>query len=145
MITVKNVSSAKIYLSLPNVHFSRELLPGREIPISEEVYREMSFDTGCIGLIDGHFIKISGLDAGEQVTEVSNVYDVAAIAKMLEGNDMTAFARFISGATAAEKDTVVRIAVDKGITTPGIVTLIKKYCDVDIINAISIKHQAEEK
>lgn len=145
MITVKNISTAKVYLSIPSIHFNRDLLPGRELPITEEIYREMKFDTGCVSLIDGHFIKISGLEEHDEVTEVANVFDVATIAKMYDTNDITGFAKFIQNATTAEKDTAIRLAVDKGITTPGFVTLIKKYCDVDVINAISMKHQAEEK
>jgi len=64
---------------------------------------------------------------------------------MLDKSDITAFAKFIPTATEAEKDSVVQLAVDKGITHSGFVALIKKYCDVDIINAINVKHQSEEK
>jgi hypothetical protein len=64
---------------------------------------------------------------------------------MFDKNDITGFAKFIPNATESEKDSVVKIAVDKGITSPAFVALIKKYCDVDIINAINMKHQAEEK
>ena len=64
---------------------------------------------------------------------------------MLDDLDITHFAKFIATATTAEKETVIKLAVDKGITHNGFVTLIKKYCDVDIINAINMKHQAEEK
>ena len=64
---------------------------------------------------------------------------------MLDELDIPAFAKFIPTAKTAEREAVVRLAVDKGITNQTFVTLINKYCDVDIINAISIKHQAEEK
>jgi len=144
-ITIKNVSTAKIYLTIPSIRFSRELMPGREIPISEDEYREMTFDTGCMGLIDGHFIKVSGIEEDQQVSPVTDVYESTEIASMFDTLDITKFAKFIPNATVAEKESVVKIAVDKGITHPGFVTLIKKYCDVDIINAINMKHQAEEK
>lgn len=64
---------------------------------------------------------------------------------MLVNNDVTAFARFIPHATEAEKESVVNLAVAYKITNAGIVALIKKYCDVDVISAIAIKHDAEEK
>ena len=64
---------------------------------------------------------------------------------MLLENDVTKFAKFIPNATEAEKESAVTLAVEHKITNAGIVALIKKYCDVDIINAISIKHDAEEK
>jgi hypothetical protein len=64
---------------------------------------------------------------------------------MLTSGNVTAFAKFIPKATAAEKESAVTLAVEHKITNAGIVALIKKYCDVDIINAINVKHEAEEK
>jgi hypothetical protein len=60
-------------------------------------------------------------------------------------NDVTAFAKFIPKATDAEKVSAVTLAVEHKVTNAGIVALIKKYCDVDVINAIAMKHDAEEK
>jgi hypothetical protein len=37
------------------------------------------------------------------------------------------------------------MAIDKGITNSAITALIKKYCNVDVIKAINIKHELEEK
>ena len=144
-ISIKNVSSAKICLAIPSIRFNRELMPGRIIPLTEDEYRELTFDPGCRNLIDGHFIKIFGVEEGQEVVETSQVYEVTDIAKMLDELDITSFAKFIPTASAAERDSVVKLAIDKGITHNGFVTLIKKYCDVDIINAINMKHQAEEK
>ena len=62
-----------------------------------------------------------------------------------EKKDYAGFAKFLPNATMAEKDTVVKLALDKGITDGGFTALIKKYCDVDVIYALGIKHQAEEK
>ena len=144
-ITVKNVSTAKVYLNVPHSTFNPELMPGRSVPITEEEYRNMLQDNGCRSLIDGHFVKVEGLEDYEQLVPADSVKGVAEIAKMLESLDVTTFAKFIPNATVAEKETVVALAVNRGITHPGFVQLIKKYCDVDIINAINMKHQAEEK
>ena len=64
---------------------------------------------------------------------------------MLVKGDVTAFAKFIPNATEAEKESAVTLAVEHKITNAGIVALIKKYCDVDVIKAIAAKHDAEEK
>jgi len=64
---------------------------------------------------------------------------------MLLDNDVTAFARFIPNATEAEKESAVTLAVEHKITNSGIIALIKKYCDIDVIDAIAKKHDAEEK
>jgi replication initiation and membrane attachment protein DnaB len=76
---------------------------------------------------------------------VGPVFDVEKIKKMLLENNVTAFAKFIPNATEAEKESAVTLAVEYKITNAGINALIKKYCDVDVINAISMKHDAEEK
>ena len=64
---------------------------------------------------------------------------------MILKNDVTAFAKFIPNATAAEKESVINLAIQHKVTNNAFVALIKKYCDVDIINAINVAHEAEEK
>lgn len=144
-ITIKNISTNLVSLYLPNVHFNRELMPGREIPVSPEEYEEMTFDTGFMSLVNGHYIKINGVEEDQQVEVVENVFEASEIEKMLVKGDVTAFAKFIPHATDAEKESAVTLAVEHKITNAGIVALIKKYCDVDVIQAIAAKHDAEEK
>lgn len=145
-ITIKNVSSSDVAILLPGVNFNRTFTPGRVVTVTREVYDELCNDPGTLALIRGHYIKVDGVEDDERVEEeTSPVYDVAAINEMFDKNDITKFAKFIPNATAAEKETVIKLAVDKGITSPAFTMLIKKYCDVDIISAINMKHQAEEK
>ena len=144
-ITIKNISTSLVSLYFPAIRFNRELMPGREIPVTDEEYEEMTFDTGFMSLVNGHYIKVNGLEEEQQVEVIENVFEASEIEKMLVNNDVTAFAKFIPGATEAEKDSAVTLAVEHKITNAGIVALIKKYCDVDIIQAIAAKHDAEEK
>ena len=144
-IRIKNISTNLVSLYIPNIHFNRELMPGREIPVSQEEYEELTFDTGFMSLVNGHYIKISGVEEEQQVEVVENVFEASEIEKMLVKGDVTAFAKFIPHATDAEKESAVTLAVQHKITNAGIVALIKKYCDVDIIQAIAAKHDAEEK
>ena len=81
----------------------------------------------------------------QQVEVIENVFEASEIEKMLVKGDVTSFAKFIPNATEAEKESAVTLAVDHKITHAGIVALINKYCGVDIINAINMKHDAEEK
>ena len=145
MIRIKNVSTSLVSLYVPAIKLNRELTPGRAIPVSEEEYEELTFDPGFMALVNGHYIVIEGLEAEQQVADVGPVFDASKINDMLVRNDVTAFAKFIPHATEAEKESAVTLAVEHKITNSGIVALIKKYCDVDIINAISMKHDAEEK
>lgn len=144
-IRIKNISTNLVSLYVPNIHFNRELMPGREIPVSQEEYEELTFDTGFMQLVNGHYLKILGVEEEQQVEVVGNVFEASEIEKMLVNNDVTGFAKFIINATEAEKESAVTLAVQHKITNAGIVALIKKYCDVDVISAIAVKHEAEEK
>ena len=144
-ITIKNISTSLVSLYFPAIRFNRELMPGREIPVTDEEYEEMTFDTGFMSLVNGHYIKVNGLEEEQQVEVIENVFEASEIEKMLVKGDVTAFAKFIPNATEAEKESAVTLAVEHKITNAGIVALIKRYCDVDIISAIAVKHEAEEK
>ena len=145
MIKIKNVSTSLVSLYAPSIKFNRELTPGRAVPVSQEEYEELTFDPGFMALVNGHYIVIEGIEEEQQVAEVGPVFEAGKIEKMLLENNVTAFAKFIPSATESEKESAVTLAVEHKITNSGIVALIKKYCDVDIINAINMKHEAEEK
>ena len=144
-IRIKNISTSLVSLYAPNIHFNRELMPGREIPVSEEEYEELTFDTGFMSLVTGHYLKILGVEEEKAVEVVEDVFEASEIEQMLVKNDVTKFAKFIANATDAEKDSAVTLAVQHKITNAGILALIKKYCEVDVIQAIAAKHDAEEK
>lgn len=143
MITVKNMSTAMVVLNLADLRFRRELVPGRAIPISQEEYDTMMFDPGINVMIADHTLEFSGLEE-EKVGEQEKIVAPSEIKRMFEEQDITSFAKFIPTAAPAEKDTVIQLAVDMGITNSGFVALIKKYCDVDVISAINTKHLVEE-
>ena len=144
MITIKNVSTSRVAIYAQQIKFNRSLMPGRTIPITEEEYEELTFDTGFMALVNGHYIKIDGVEEEKQVEVVQNVVEASAIEQMLLKSDIAALTKFLPTATSAEKESVVTLAVEHKITNAGIVGLIKRYCDVDVINAIGMKHDAEE-
>jgi hypothetical protein len=61
-IKIKNISTNLVSLYIPNIHFNRELMPGREIPVSQEEYEELTFDPGFMSLVNGHYLKITGIE-----------------------------------------------------------------------------------
>lgn len=143
-VTVTNISSATIVINSPELRIRRELIPGRTVAFSHEDFEQLMFDPGFESLITDHYLKVTGLE--EESAPVANedkVFSSADIERMLDNLDITTFARFIPTAKEAERDTVVKLAIEKGITNTAFVTLIKKYCDVDIIGAINMKHQIE--
>lgn len=143
-ITLKNISTATV--NIVSDKFRRELVPGRTVPISQSIYEDLMFDPGFNNLVSGHYIRIDGVeDDNAVVVNESPIFDVEVIKEMFEKKDYSKFAKFLPNATMAEKDTVVKLAVDNGITDGGFTALIKKYCGVDVISALNIKRQAEEK
>ena len=143
-ITVKNISSATVVLSIPEISFNRSLTPGRTIPISQEDYDNLVFDPGVQNMVRGGYIKFEGLEEGTEIEVAPNsIKEKSEIEKIMEARDISAFAKFIPTASAAAKETIVQYAVENNITDNAFTALIKKYCDVDVINAISIKRQSE--
>lgn len=143
-VTIKNISSATVVISVPELKFRRELIPGRSINVSKEDYDELIFDPGLNGLINDHYISIVGADDSTSENKPENVFEKSDLDKILDKLDITTFAKMIPTAKQAEKDTIVQLAVEKGITHPAFVKLIKQYCDVDVISAINRKHQLED-
>lgn len=143
-VILKNICNATISLYLPEIRFNRELIPGRSITIEKSVYEDLTFDPGFNSLVNTHSLLVEGLDKDEEVVDNSKVFTKDDIAKMFDTNDITQFAKFIPNAAPAEKETVVDLAVEKGITNSGFVSLIKKYCDRDVIELINMKHLAED-
>ena len=146
MIKVKNISNYTIYVIAADYNFHRKLNPGREISVAQEIYDELTFDLGFEKLVRGGALKVTGVN--EEVSEVIEVpfetYTPADIKKMFEDKDYVNFTKMIPNASPATKETIVAVAVDMRISDRAFVELIKKYCDVNIIEAISVQVQTEE-
>ena len=146
MIKVKNISNYTIYVIAADYNFHRKLNPGREISVAQEIYDELTFDLGFEKLVRGGALKVTGVN--EEVSEVIEVpfetYTPEDIKKMFEDKDYVKFTKMIPNASPATKETIVAVAVDMRISDKAFVELIKKYCDVNIIEAISVQVQAEE-
>jgi hypothetical protein len=145
-ITIKNISSATVVISVPEINFNRSLVPGRSIPITQEIYDNLLFEPGVQNMIRGGYITVSGVEEGSEVeVKKESIKDTMSIETMMLERDITSFAKYIPNASPAAKETIIQCAVEHNITDAAFTALIKKYCGVDVINAISMKHQAEEK
>ena len=141
-ITIKNISTATVVIATDT--FRRSLQPGREVPITYALYEDLMFDPGFNNMLKGHYIVVKGVNEDQQVVkDESTVYDVQAIEAFFDDKNYVDFAKFIAGAAPAEKETTIQLAIDKGITDSGFVSLIQKYCNIDVISAINQKHQTE--
>ena len=147
-ITIKNISTSNITIIDNSItpRYRVVLAPGREVPIKRENYESLTFDPGFNNLVSAHFIKLNGLTEDEAVELIDNnkIYEPTDIEAMFNSKNYTEFAKFLPNATRAEKEAVVEIAIKKGIIDGGFTVLIKKYCGVDVINAIALQHQTED-
>lgn len=146
-ITLKNISSATVVINSTNGQIkTRSLLPGRTITLTNSEYEDLMYEPGIQNMIRAGYIRIGGVSEDRAAIETpENVKDRDEIIKMLEERDITAFAQYIKIAPSAAKETIVQYVVEHNITDAAFVSLIKTYCNVDVIQAISVKHQAEEK
>jgi len=146
-ITLKNISSATVVIGTSDGAMrSRSLAPNRVITLTPTEYEDLMYEPGVQNMIRGGYIKIDGVAEDRAVIETpTNVMSRDEIIKMLNNRDITAFANYIKIAPSAAKDTIVQYVVENNITDNAFTALIKKYCGIDVIQAISVKHQAEEK
>lgn len=146
-ITLKNISSATVVVGSSNGNIkTRSLAPNRVITLTPEEYEDLMYEPGVQNMIRGGYIKFEGVEEERAVIESpANVLERDAIIKMINNRDYAAFTKYIKVATSAAKDTIVQYVVENNITDNAFTALIKTYCDVDVIQAIAVKHQAEEK
>lgn len=146
MIKVKNISNYKVCLVSPDTKTHRTLMPGREIGLTQEVYDELTFDNGFNKLIRCGALKVSGVSA--ETTEVIESpftsISTEEIRKIYKDKDYSAFTKTIQNASPATKEAMVAIAIEDRVADNAFVSLLKKYCDTDIIEAIAIQAKAEE-
>lgn len=147
MIKIKNISNYTVYVVSPDTGVHRKLVPGREIGISDEVYDELSFDIGFEKLVKLGSLKVSGVneDKAEVIDTPFTSITPVEIRKMYQNKDYAGFTKTIQNASPATKEAMVAVAIEERISDNAFVSLIKKYCDVNIVEAIAVQVQAEEK
>jgi hypothetical protein len=95
-ITIKNISSATVVISVPEINFNRSLVPGRSIPVTQEIYDNLLFEPGVQNMIRGGYIQITGVEEGAEVeVNEESIKDTKAIETMLLDRDITSFAKYI--------------------------------------------------
>lgn len=143
MIKVKNISASTATLICTDLRFRRTLTPGREIPMSREIYDELSFDPGFETMIRNGILKVSVQNEEniEVIKADKTAISVEEIKEIFDTKDYSKFAQVIKDASPATKESVIAIAVEKRIVDNGFAGLINKYCNVDVLSAIA--NQAE--
>ena len=143
MIKVKNISSSNVTLICTPLHFRRPLTPSREIALTREVYDELSFDPGFQTLVEIGILKVSGAEEENAAVIESSLTSLSRdeIKKIFEEKNYAEFAKTIQDVSPATKESIIALAVEMRIVDKGFVSLINKYCDIDVLSAIA--NQAE--
>lgn len=144
MIKVKNVGSSTVIILCTDLRFRRKLMPGREVALTKEVYDELSFDTGFQTLVQVGSLRVSGAETedSEVIMSDKTVLSREEIKEIFEKKDYSKFAKEIKDASPATKESVAAVAVEMRVVDNGFVSLINKYCNIDLLSAIA--NQSEE-
>lgn len=150
-IKIKNVSSSTVVISARDLDIRRKLIPGRTVLLEKDVVEELAYDPGFNNLVKAGYIAIIAdtKEAKQYISEVlpdakEQVITEKDIEAILNSRNIQELIKILKDATQATKESVVKIATSKKITDGGIAALIKKYCGVDVVQAISFSSQVEE-
>lgn len=141
---IKNVSNFAISIILNNVRYRRDLNPGQETSLPEDVVEEFNFDPGCHSYVKSGYIKI--------ITEDQEIKDVFGntpkdvdidIADLLTNKSVNELAIALKNGSPAFKEKVVSEAIRLSITDAARCSLIKHNCNVDVLNAITLQRSVE--
>lgn len=141
---IKNVSNFVVSIILNNVRYRRDLNPGQETSLPEDVVEEFNFDPGCRSYVKSGFIKVITED--QEVKDVFGTVPVDVdidVADLLTKQTVNELAVALKNGSPAFKEKVVSEAIRLAITDAARCSLIKHNCGVDVLNAISLQRSVE--
>ena len=145
-VSIKNISSATTVLTCDSLRLRRELIPGRAISLDSESFEELSFEPGVQTMIDQGFIKVTPVDeetkdalSGVISESKHTIYSYDEAKEIISKKDYTKFAQALPKASSATKDNFVKAAIELNAVDNAFVELIKKYCGVDVLKAITLR------
>lgn len=159
---IKNMTTATIGLSIPEINFKRSLAPNRSIPIDEKIAKELEYDAGAVSMLrNGAFIiydeddmvdsrkmgatelVVKGLERGTDDamgTEQVILSEEEALKVVREGS-VSDFTKAIKSGSDVTKMNLKEAVISLQKLDPVYVKLIKDYVGVDVLKAIQLKSQ----
>lgn len=142
-VKIKNTSNFIITLILNNVRYRRDLQPGQECYLADDVFEEFNFDPGCRSYVRSGYIKV--ITDNPDIKEVIEVAPSDAeinIAELFNKSPLE-LRKALENGSPSFKDKVVQEAMRLNIADPVRVAYIKQFCGVDIINALALQHSIQ--
>lgn len=148
-VQIKNLSSGRVYYSIPNLNVKRRILPQMtiELPFAEvqqglyEYGIRVMFTDGILAVVGDRDAIDLGLKAGQGVVENVAVTDEEII-KKLRGPS-TQLAEFLRQASVTVKENTGRLAVEKRIVEPNRVKIIEEFTGVNVLAALKRQSDLE--
>ena len=148
-VQIKNLSSGRVYYSIPNLNVKRKILPQMtiELPFAEvqqglyEYGIRVMFTDGILAVVGDQDAIDLGLKAGQGIVENVAVTDEEII-KKLRGPS-TKLAEFLRQASVTVKENAGRLAVEKRIVEPNRVKIIEELTGVNVLAALKRQSDLE--
>lgn len=143
-VKIKNTSSYRISIILDNVRYRRDLNPGAETTLPEDVFEEFNYDNGCRNYVRNGFIKVITDDEviKEAIPEMPKDVDMDAEI-LVTKKSVQELALILKDASPAMKDKIVAAAIKHSAVDAARVALIKTHCGVDVLNALNLQRSME--
>ena len=143
-VKIKNTSSYRISIILDNVRYRRDLNPGAETTLPEDVFEEFNYDNGCRNYVRNGFIKVITDDEEikEAIPEMPKDVDMDAEI-LVTKKSVQELALILKDASPAMKDKIVAAAIKHSAVDAARVALIKTHCGVDVLNALNLQRSME--
>lgn len=140
-VKIKNTSTYQVSIILDNVRYRRDLKPGQTTTLPDEaVVEEFNYDTGCRNYVKSGFLQVITDDESviEALPEAPADIELDVYALLTKGTVSQLEAALRTGSPAL-KERVIDVAIKNSIVDAARVMLIKKYCDVDVLQALNIQ------
>lgn len=139
-VKIKNTSGYRISIILDNVRYRRDLNPGQETVIPEDVFEEFNFDNGCRNYMRNGFLKVitEDVEIKEQLPEIPEDVDMDAD-DVVTNKSIAEFTAILKNASPAMKEKIVAAAIKNSTMDAPKVALIKNYCNVDVLQALNLQ------
>ena len=139
-VQIKNTSGYRISIILDNVRYRRDLNPGQETVIPEDVFEEFNFDNGCRNYMRNGFLKVitDDVEIKEQLPEIPEDVDMDAD-DVVTNKSIAEFTAILKNASPAMKEKIVAAAIKNSTMDAPKVALIKNYCNVDVLQALNLQ------
>ena len=143
-VKIKNTSTYKISIILDNVRYRRDLNPGAETTLPEDVFEEFNYDNGCRNYMRNGFIKVITEDeeVKESIPEMPKDVDIDA-EELITKKTVQELAVVLKSASPAMKEKIIAAAIKHSSVDAPRVTLIKSHCGVVVLNALNLQRSME--